>query len=103
MQKRALRASSSADGWFPIRPSHRRVGIPRRRARRECPRTAEPSTAAESLLGDRRLSVQPQAGRFGVAAGGAIAAAALLDESARTFWLDHHSSFASSLADAGDF
>ena len=50
-----------------------------------------------------QLSLQPRQSRFWVTAGGAIAAAALLDESARTFWLDHHSSFASSLADAGNF
>jgi membrane-associated phospholipid phosphatase len=50
-----------------------------------------------------QLSLQPQQGRFWGTAGGAIAAAALLDESARTFWLDRHSSFASSLADAGNF
>jgi len=46
--------------------------------------------------------LQPEGTRFWVTAGGAIAAAALLDESARTFWLDRHSSFASSLADAGN-
>ncbi len=50
-----------------------------------------------------QLSLQPRQGRFWGTAGGAIAAAALLDESARTFWLDRHSSFASSLADAGNF
>ncbi len=48
-------------------------------------------------------TIQPEGTRFWVTAGGAIAAAALLDERARTFWLDHHSSVASSLADAGDF
>ena len=52
---------------------------------------------------DAQLSLQPEGTRFWVAAGGAIGAAALLDENARTFWLDHHSSFASSLADAGNF
>jgi len=50
-----------------------------------------------------QVVVQPEGTRFWVTAGGAIAAAALLDESARTFWLDRHSSFASSLADAGNF
>jgi membrane-associated phospholipid phosphatase len=47
--------------------------------------------------------LQPEGTRFWLTAGGAIAAAALLDESARTFWVDRHSSFASSLADAGNF
>jgi len=64
------------------------------------------SAALVGALGtraDAQLSLQPQQGRFWVTAGGAIAAAALLDESARTFWLDRHSSFASSLADAGNF
>lgn len=50
-----------------------------------------------------QLSLQPQQSRFWVTAGGALAVAALLDERARTFWLDRHSSFASSLADAGNF
>ena len=53
--------------------------------------------------GDAQLSLQPEHTRFWVTAGGAIAAAALLDESARTFWLDRRSTFASSLADAGNF
>ena len=50
-----------------------------------------------------QLSLQPEGTRFWVTAGGAIAAAALLDENARRFWLDHRSSFASSLADVGNF
>jgi len=50
-----------------------------------------------------QLTLQPERTRFWVTAGGAIAAAALLDETARTFWLDRHSTFASSLADAGNF
>ena len=64
------------------------------------------AAALAAVLGaraDAQLSVQPEGKRFWVAAGGAIAAAAFLDESARTFWLDRHSTLASSLADAGNF
>ena len=64
------------------------------------------SAALIMLLGARggaQLTLQPEGTRFWVTAGGTIAAAALLDESARTFWLDRHSSFASSLADVGNF
>ena len=50
-----------------------------------------------------QLTLRPEGTRFWVTAGGAIAAAAFLDETARTFWLDRHSTFASSLADAGNF
>jgi len=69
-------------------------------------RAVAASAALLVLLGTRAGSqsgLQPEGTRFWVTAGGAIAAAALLDESARTFWLDRHSSFASSLADAGNF
>jgi membrane-associated phospholipid phosphatase len=65
------------------------------------------ASAALVVVGAARvgaqLSIQPDGARFWVTAGGAIAAAALLDESARTFWLDRHSGFATSLADAGNF
>jgi len=69
-------------------------------------RAVAASAALLVLLGTRagaQSGLQPEGTRFWVTAGGAIAAAALLDESARTFWLDRHSSFASSLADAGNF
>lgn len=49
-----------------------------------------------------QASVQPASVQFWATAGGAIAAAALLDESARTFWLERHSGFARTLADAGN-
>jgi len=48
------------------------------------------------------VNIQPASVQFWATAGGAIAAAALLDESARTFWLDRHSGFARTLADAGN-
>jgi membrane-associated phospholipid phosphatase len=51
---------------------------------------------------DAQFTIQPSGPRFWVAAGGAITAAALLDESARTFSLDHHSGFARTLADFGN-
>ena len=69
-------------------------------------RAVAASAALLVLLGTRagaQSGLQPEGTRFWVTAGGAIAAAALLDESARTFWLDRHSSLASSLADAGNF
>ena len=51
---------------------------------------------------DAQVSIQPTGPRFWVTAAGAITAAALFDESARTFWLDHHSGLARTLADAGN-
>jgi membrane-associated phospholipid phosphatase len=51
---------------------------------------------------DAQVSIQPTGPRFWATAAGAITAAALLDESARTFWLDHHSGLARTLADAGN-
>ena len=69
-------------------------------------RSVAASAALLMLLVTRagaQSGLQPEGTRFWVTAGGAIAAAALLDESAQTFWLDRHSSFASSLADAGNF
>ena len=67
---------------------------------------ARAASIALIVVGTRaggQSTIQPEGTRFWVTAGGAIAAAALLDQSGRTFWLDHHSSVASSLADAGDF
>ena len=49
-----------------------------------------------------QVSVQPTSVQFWATAGGAIAAAALLDEGARTFWQERHSGFARTLADAGN-
>ena len=49
-----------------------------------------------------QVSIQPTSVRFWAVAGGAITAAALLDESARTFWLERHSGVARTLADAGN-
>jgi membrane-associated phospholipid phosphatase len=49
-----------------------------------------------------QVSIQPTSVQFWATAGGAITAAALLDESARTFWLERHSGFARTLADAGN-
>jgi membrane-associated phospholipid phosphatase len=49
-----------------------------------------------------QVNIQPTSVQFWATAGGAITAAALLDESARTFWLGRHSGFARTLADAGN-
>jgi len=49
-----------------------------------------------------QVSIQPTSVQFWATAGGAITAAAFLDESARTFWLERHSGLARTLADAGN-
>src|SRR4029079_919276 len=110
--------SPSASKLLRCAPSHNRRGkqTPCTRARYERARAlmfGSPSVRAAAVsallvvaLGTNaraQLSLRPRQGRFWVTAGGAIGAGALLDESARTFWLDRHSSFASSLADAGNF
>ena len=63
------------------------------------------SAALVAVMGARvgaQVSIQPTGPGFWATAAGAITAAALLDERARTFWLDHHSGFARTLADAGN-
>jgi membrane-associated phospholipid phosphatase len=63
------------------------------------------SAALVAVMGARvgaQVSIQPTGPGFWATAAGAFTAAALLDERARTFWLDHHSGFARTLADAGN-
>jgi membrane-associated phospholipid phosphatase len=63
------------------------------------------SAALVAVMGARvgaQVNIQPTGPGFWATAAGAITAAALLDEPARTFWLDHHSGFARTLADAGN-
>jgi membrane-associated phospholipid phosphatase len=50
-----------------------------------------------------QLEVRPRSAAFWLAAGGALAATAILDERARTFSLDHPSGVARTVADAGNF
>jgi membrane-associated phospholipid phosphatase len=70
------------------------------------PSVLRPLILAAAILTPPRahaqVALEPTGTRFWVTAGGAVAAAALLDESARTFWLDRHSGFARTLADAGN-
>ena len=49
-----------------------------------------------------QANIQPTSVQFWATAGAAITAAALLDERARTFWLERHSGFGHTLADAGN-
>ena len=60
------------------------------------------STVLVAQGGAAQLSVRPSDARFWIVAGGAIAAASLLDERARTFSLGHRSGLARSVADAGN-
>ena len=50
-----------------------------------------------------QLEVRPGSRAFWVTAGGMVVAAALIDERARTFSLDHRSGIARTMADAGNF
>ena len=58
---------------------------------------------ASTQSGCARSSIRPRTARPWVIAGAALAAAAGLDESARTFSAQHRSGVARTLADAGDF
>src|SRR5512147_2923671 len=83
------------------------------RARPERPRpimilgspSARAALLAATIVTQRahaQVSIQPTSVQFWATAGGAITAAAFLDESARTFWLERHSGFARTLGDAGN-